>query len=552
MMASVDPLWGGFGDAPKFPSESNLLLLLQKLENSGDPKLLEFLNLTLDSMARGGINDQVGGGFHRYSTDANWLVPHFEKMLYNQGLLAQVYLRAYRLTGNIQQRRVAEQTLDYALSELHSPEGGFYAATDADSDGGEGHYFTWTSSEIAKALEPDQVKLAAHLYGISQPGNFEDRSILHRPASTQESAELLHLTAAALDNLIDEIRAKMLAHRQQRLAPERDNKVLTSWNAMMISALALAGQYLDNPRYRQAALNGGELFWNRFRDNRGRLLRGRIQGSLSGDGVMEDYSFLALAFTQLYDLSAETLWLDRAQALTRQLFKHFLDPFDGGLYMSSSEEQLIMVRPRELQDGATPAGSAVALDLLSRLIQRCETALYLDKQTALIKVLSPGVRQRPEAHPYLLAAMDRRLQGETESPLYTAMGKVRISGQIEASTLIRIQLDLGSDFSIDAQPIQLNLLGDDWRIGPLSHPDQVNQEPLGSEAMLEQDVKSVVFTCPIIAWPSIRPEIRLLTLEIELQLCDHHRCQPNKTIRMNLPVPLELWRNKQDSQKQRK
>ena len=315
LVASTDRVHGGFGGAPKFPNETNLLLLLEEALRTGDRGPLDAALVTLRAMARGGIHDQVGGGFHRYSVDGHWLVPHFEKMLYNQAHLLRAYALAYRLTGDPLLARVARQTADYVLRDMTSPEGAFYSATDADSEAEdgesvEGEFFVWTKDQLRDALPPDDADLAIRIFGVTDTGNFEHRNILFLDRPLTESAADLGMPLDELLSRLDATRERLYPVREERSHPLRDDKILTSWNGMMIRALAEAADALGEPAYAEAAARSAEFLWRHNRRDDGGLWRVWLDGEASTPGLVQDYAHLVHAFVALHDVTSDGRWLE--------------------------------------------------------------------------------------------------------------------------------------------------------------------------------------------------------------------------------------------------
>ncbi len=357
---------GGFGIQPKFPQPMTYELLLRQHLRTGDPEALEMVTTTLDRMAMGGIYDQLRGGFHRYSTDAFWLVPHFEKMLYDNALLARLYLHAHQVTDNPLYRRVVEETLDYALAEMTDPAGGFYSAQDADSEGVEGKFFVWRPEAVIEALGKDDAEIVNRYYGVTIDGNFEGMSILNVKTPPAEFAAAEGISQDQLDSLLRRARARLLEARSRRVRPGLDDKVLTSWNALMIAAFAEAGAVLDRPQYTDAAAKAAAFILDALRPN-GRLLRTYRNGQAKLNGYLEDYAFLAHALLALHEATFEARWLREAIALGNQMVELFWDDTSGQFYDTGADHEDLIIRPRDTQDNATPSGSAMAADLLLRL-----------------------------------------------------------------------------------------------------------------------------------------------------------------------------------------
>jgi len=396
-----DPVHGGFGGPPKFPHAIDIRLLLRAWRRDGDPELLAMARKTLDRMARGGIYDQLAGGFHRYSVDERWLVPHFEKMLYDNALLSVTYLEAFQATADPFYRQVCEETLDYVLREMTSPAGGFYSTQDADSEGEEGKYFVWTRDELTAALGPDRAEFACSVWGITDEGNFEGKNILSRARSDEKDAERLNLAVSSFRANLDTARRNLLAARSQRIPPGRDEKILTSWNGLMITAFARAGAVLNRPDYVTAADRAADFVLDRLRTPDGRLLRtcgADTPGKLAG--FLEDYAYLADALTHLYEATFDAQRLRAAAALADHMLAHFTD-IDGGFFSTADDHEDLLLRPKDLHDGSTPSGNALAVAALTRL------AIYLgrDKYRAAADRTLSHYRGLLESHPTATAAM---------------------------------------------------------------------------------------------------------------------------------------------------
>ncbi|HJU02984.1 MAG TPA: thioredoxin domain-containing protein, partial [Actinomycetes bacterium] len=352
LRTAFDPNWGGFGPAPKFPQPMTLEFLL-RCSLRGYEGALEMARLTLDKMAAGGIFDQVGGGFHRYSTDGRWLVPHFEKMLYDNAQLVRLYTHAWQRTGDDRYRRVATRTADYLLRELRHPAGGFFSSQDADSEGVEGRFFVWSWEELV-AIAGEAV--AAHL-GASPEGNWEGTNVLWtpRPADPELQAQ------------VDEALPRLFEAREARVHPATDDKVLAAWNGLAISALAEAGRSFGEPRYTDAALAAAGFVLEQLSGDQGRLLRSWREGRKGGPGYLDDYACMAEACLTLYETTFDLRWLREARRLASAMVELFADPGGDGFYQTGRDAEELVVRPRELFDNAVPAGSSVAADVLQRL-----------------------------------------------------------------------------------------------------------------------------------------------------------------------------------------
>jgi uncharacterized protein YyaL (SSP411 family) len=379
---------GGFGGAPKFPAASAIEFLLRR----GMPS--EALH-TLRRMASGGIYDQVGGGFARYSVDRVWLVPHFEKMLYDNALLARAYLHAWQVTGEEAFARVCRETLDWALLELRQDEGGFASALDADSEGVEGKFYVWTLDEVRAALGEELAAIAIEHFGMTEEGNFEGTNIPVRATPDPERR--------------DEIRAGLYAARAKRVWPGLDDKRLTSWNALMISALADAAAVLDEPRYRDAAVACTEFLDTRMRDDEGRLLRSFNRGRAKLRGYLEDHAFLLEALLTLYEATFDPRWFERAREVADTLLERFADHERGGFFSTADDHEALIARRKDLDDSPIPSGQSAACFGLLRLAALTGEHRYEEAALGVIRLLHAIAPEHPVGFGHLLQAIDFHL-----------------------------------------------------------------------------------------------------------------------------------------------
>ncbi|NQW24151.1 MAG: thioredoxin domain-containing protein [SAR202 cluster bacterium] len=396
---------GGTGTAPKFPQAMNLEILLRYYHHGYNERALEMVNLTLEKMAMGGIYDQIAGGFARYSTDAYWLVPHFEKMLYDNALLSRLYLHAHLETGRGMYRRIAEETLDYILREMTGPEGGFYSATDADSEGEEGKFFVWTPSEIEAVLGAEEAAIFSGFFGVSQSGNFEGSNILNISHKASDYAKQHGLS---LDNLVDVIqRGKKLlwTEREKRVHPLLDDKVLASWNGMMLRSFAEAGAALERQDYLDAAIKNANFLLETMRPD-GKLLRTYRKGQAKLPGYLEDYSFVADGLLALYEATFERRWLTEATSLADRMIELFWDDEVGGFYDTSTDHDQLVIRPRDVLDNAQPCGGSVATDVLLKLAVTTGNEDYRVKAATPLRTLHDLMGRAPAGTGHWLAALD--------------------------------------------------------------------------------------------------------------------------------------------------
>ncbi|MCP3954006.1 MAG: thioredoxin domain-containing protein [Desulfobacterales bacterium] len=413
-----DPVNGGVRGAPKFPSSLPVRLLLRYYRRSGDETVLKMATTTLEKMAAGGMYDHIAGGFHRYATDAGWLVPHFEKMLYDNALLVPAYLEGFQVTRNPRFKEVAEQILDYVLKEMRSPAGVFYSATDADSIGpsgqqDEGYFFTWTPDEVRELLDDATADAVLAYYAMSDRGNFEGRNILHTPRSPQEVAEYLGLDVGQLQRQVARARAVLWETRHERARPLRDEKVLAAWNGLMISALARAGFSLDRSDYTAAAETAAlSILDNMVRD--GRLHRSWTAGRLGSTGFLEDYALMTAAFIDLYEATFDIAWLHKACEFDTLMTGLFADEKGGGFFASSVQHNNLIVREKSAQDNALPSGNSVAAASLLRLGAYTGRAEYHQRAEALFRAFTAGLNKSPAAFGEMLLAVETYLDVPVE------------------------------------------------------------------------------------------------------------------------------------------
>ncbi len=410
-----DPRHGGFGGAPKFPPSMSLDLLLRRWRASKDPTLLSIVEQTLDAMSRGGIYDHLGGGFHRYSTDERWLVPHFEKMLYDNALLARVYLAAFQATGKETYARVVRETLEYVLREMTRPGGGFYSTQDADSEGEEGKFFVWTPAEIEAVLGAEEAALFARAYGVVPGGNFEGgRSVLHLPLSIEDLAVALDRPAGDLAARLAASRAKLLAAREKRAKPGLDDKVIVAWNGLMLSAMARAGAVLEEPRFLRAAEETAAFLLEAMRRKEGTLLHTYRDGKAKGDGFLDDYACLAEGLLDLHEATFDPRWFLAARELAGKAIEHFWDEKEGGFFYTGKDHETLLVRTKSPGDSAVPSGNSVAAIVLLRLAAFTGEADLARRAEATLAALRTGMDRTPRFFGYALCALDLHLDPPRE------------------------------------------------------------------------------------------------------------------------------------------
>ena len=411
---AFDPAFGGFSAAPKFPPCSSLSLLLRQHRRTGDPRALSMVTTTLDGMKNGGMYDHVGGGFARYSTDERWLVPHFEKMLYDNAQLASVYLEAFQVTGNAEYRRVATETLDYVLREMQAPEGGFYCATDADSEGEEGKFFVWQPDEVEAALGAGDARLVCAFYDITKGGNWEGKSIAHTPRTLADVAKELGIGEEALADALARSREKLYAAREKRVHPLLDDKILTSWNGLMIASMAEGARVLGERRYLDAGVRAARYILDSMRRADGGLFRTARGGRAHLDAYLEDYAFLADALVSLYEAGAAASFLQEAKALAERLLADFGDDEGGAFFHTAHGHEELIVRTREGNDGAIPSANAVAARALARLSYHFDREDFRSRASDTIQAYGRLIERAPRAFATSLAVVDFLLEGPLE------------------------------------------------------------------------------------------------------------------------------------------
>jgi hypothetical protein len=404
---TFDPAWGGFGTAPKFPTPHYLTFLLRWDRRSGQPQARGMVEKTLDAMRRGGIFDQVGLGFHRYSVDEKWLIPHFEKMLYDQALLAMAYTEADRALGKTAYGDVAREIFTYVLRDMTSPEGGFYSAEDADSEGHEGRFYVWTPDEVEKHLGKERGELFCRFYGITPEGNFEEGlSAPHVPRDLQLFAREEKMDPRGLEDALRAAGEKLFEVREKRVHPLKDDKILTSWNGLMISALSKAAQAFQDPAYARAARRAADFILGKMRTASGGLYRRYRQGEVAIPGFLEDYAFLVWGLIDLYEATFEISYLEEAVRLHRKTVELFWDEKEGGFYFTGAENETLISRPKEIYDGAIPSGNSVAALNLLRLGRMTGNDDWEEKAGRMVRVFSKSVGEAPMAYTQFLVFLD--------------------------------------------------------------------------------------------------------------------------------------------------
>ncbi len=403
---------GGFGGAPKFPSPHNLIFLLRYYNKAKEKTAWTMVEKTLRAMRLGGIFDQIGFGFHRYSTDARWLVPHFEKMLYDQALQALAYLEAYQASGAAKFKLTAKETLEYVLRDLSAAEGGFYSAEDADSEGEEGKFYLWAQKEIEQALPKQDADLAVKLFDIKSEGNYAEpsmgrtgKNILHFAASLEQLASESNLTLDELIGRLGKIRNTLFEIREKRIHPAKDDKILTDWNGLMIAALARANQVLGEPNYLKAATKAADFILKEMKTEDRMLFHRYAKGERAVLGFLDDYAFLAFGLIELYEAGFDEKYLQTAVDLTKSMIAQFWDEKNGGFFFTSKNTVEEVPRLKQTYDGAIPSGNSVALHNLLRLARLSGETSFDDYATKQLKAFSNEVKSQPLGYTFMLAGL---------------------------------------------------------------------------------------------------------------------------------------------------
>jgi uncharacterized protein YyaL (SSP411 family) len=410
---SYDPRHGGFGSAPKFPAPMSLEFLLRAYKRTGDENYLRMVTHTCRRMAEGGMYDQLGGGFHRYSTDARWLVPHFEKMLYDNAQLSRLYLHVWQVTKDDFFRRVAAETFEYIVREMTDVGGGFYSTQDADSEGVEGKFFVWSREEIARLLGEDDAAIFSAFYDVTAEGNFEDENILNVPRAAEDVARELNVSVEQLREVVERGRRVLFEVRERRVKPGRDEKMIAAWNGMMLESFAEAAAVLEREDFRVVAEKNAAFVLDKLRED-STLLHVYKDGRAKHHAFLDDYACVASALLALYETTGNSRWLRESLALTEAMITEFWDEQDGGFFYTGASGERLIVRHKDFFDNATPSGNSVAADLLLRLAVLTENDDYRRKAVTLFRLVRDAVGRYPSAFGCTLGALDFHLSTPKE------------------------------------------------------------------------------------------------------------------------------------------
>ena len=563
-----DSRYGGFGDQPKFPPHTALRLLLYQHQVTGEERALEMAVETLNAMARGGLHDHVGGGFHRYCTDAWWLVPHFEKMLYDNGQLSRSYAIAYEVTGAREYEIAARGICDWALREMLDEAGGFYSALDADSEGEEGKFYLWDRDEVIDAVGGEAALLLCEIFNVREDGNFTDEVTGRR-----SERNILHVSDEGLMDeelwpFVQQAKQSLLEVRAERIRPHRDEKVLAAWNGLMIGGLAVAGRVFDEPAYTEAASRAAKFVLTEMRRD-GRLMRGWRDGALTGPGYLDDYAFMAEGLLDLHESTGDRRRLDEASELAEEMLRLFGDSRGGGLFFTAEEDEELLARMKRPFDQSTPSGNGVAARALVRLAGATGQANWLETSEDLLETFSAAMQNAPTSTEALLTAtghfldMQERLTDTEETrrdaeeapdaraqrgPItvtaWASRRRARPGDQIEVA--IRVQIEDG--WHVNAhEPLQENLVGTEvqpgdgsgcYRLDGVDYPDAEQLQPEFADEALAVYVGEVWLRARISVNPDADSGHEALQMSLVAQPCDDRACgRPERHI---LELPLEV------------
>ncbi len=560
-----DPQYGGFGyhpsqaHLPKFPQPLKPSLLLYYARHAESEKALRVATKTLDHMARGGIWDHLGGGFHRYSTDRFWRVPHFEKMLYDNALLAGVYLEAFEATGEPRYRQVVEDIRAFVAREMTSPEGGFYSALDAESEHEEGKYYVWTKQEVRNLLGEDDYKLFATVYGLNGQPNFEDdRYVLQQFEPIEQSAATLEMSATDLLDRLGPMRDALLNARDKRPRPLLDTKVLTDWNGLMIAALADGYRVLGEDAYRQAAEAAATFVLDKMRDSDGRLYHSYASGHAKIPGYLADYAFLIDALLALHQATGEDRWLSESHTLTDQMVELFWDPALSGFYTTSAQHDTLLARPKTAEDSVIPSGNSIAVQALVSLALRTGDQRYAGLAAKTLAAFSGPIAASPSELPAMVQGLGQLLDAGFTVEQLAGTAKPADQQVLKAEAKLSVdQLQPGREFHIDSVldvdggwHVNANPASSEQLIpvtvtldSPLTLKDVRTEYPKGESFTVKGLNESIsVFAGRV----SIRSYATLgddaspgdsnIGITIRYQACDANRCMPPQTVKLQIPV----------------
>ncbi len=528
LVAQFDTFNGGIGTAPKHFNSPTLKFLLHMAGKPDGQAATEALVSTLTAIAKGGVHDHLTGGFHRYAVDNNWRIPHFEKMLYDQAQLAEVFTRTATLTGDPFMEKIARSTLDYVLADLTSPQGGFYSTRDADSEGEEGTFYIWSPEQLKTAIGTTDTQFIVENLGLVSEGEFAGKVVLHRNTDFDDKNQ----------TRFDDILKKLATARTKRIAPHRDEKIIASWNGLMISAFATAGQHFNDQRYRNAASKAAEFIWSSMRTKNGDLLRSYFEGKAGIVSTLPDYAFVAKAFIDTYDLTGDIKWLSRAEQLATKLETTFKDKKIGDYFFTATKQGYARIKLRS--DTALPSGNAVALVVAEKLSKRSLDPKYSRRAETIIAALSGDAVSDPRGGATTLASAGRYLRGETGAIQYAARGRVKVKATLnDTQTQLRIHVKLAPEWHVNANkpfekdfiPTRLTLKTTDGK----QAPDRVKYPKLLSRKLGFNDRPLALFDSEFdLTVPLGKPATSTVTSELTLQACNNEVCLIPETLTLKV------------------
>lgn len=534
VVSRFDPDYGGVAGGAKFMRPALLLYLLRQAETHGTGEALAAVETTLRGVLNGGVHDHVGGGLHRYAEDPAWYVPHFEKMLYDQALMAQTMLRAAALTGEARYEAGARGIFEFVLERLHEPSGGFYSALDAATGEAEGVFYLWTHDQLVETLGAEDTAFAEKMFGVTAEGNFKGTNILYLRNTPENLAGFYGLDVEAVKTRIAGILSKLRAVRQKRMLPATDRKIITSWNAAMAVAFAEAADRLGEKRYADAAIDNGRFLWEKMRGDSGGFRRSYFEGALTGEGTLLDNAYAALAFIALYDMTEDPVWLDRATGTASFIVANFLDEEAGDYYMTIGD--IAFGRTKLRNDGDMPSGNAVMLEVLARLAKRSLEPEHLLHAEALLAAVSGMALGDPVAHAYTLLAGDQLLRGERSSRQFAAKGRVRAGAEVDASGLVRVKVTTLPGWHINSNaPLEEDFIATEIAIPGAKLPAGAITYPEGVERTFGfHDEPLSVYEGDIEITAKVGGSSRPLTVELTVQACNDQICLLPETVSLKL------------------
>ncbi|MCC9600716.1 DUF255 domain-containing protein [Stieleria sp. JC731] len=569
-LSQFDSLRGGFGGAPKFPPHGTISFLLQQYRQSKDPQILQAINKTLDAMWLGGFHDHIGGGFHRYSTDSKWLLPHFEKMLYDNAQLMGQYAEAFELTGEPRYREAVDDIYRWMEREMKSPEGGYYSALDSGEVGKEGESYVWSIDQVRKALQDDDASLFADLYRLTEEGNFRDES-----TGELSGKNIPHLQTPITDNAdrLQAIRERLLQERLSWDQPHKDDKVLTSWNGLMIASLAKAGRILQQPKYIDSAESAANFLWSTMLQE-DTLLRSYRNGVAKQAGYLDDYVFFANGLLELYDATKNKTYLDRCIALTDRMIQQFEDGENGGFSQSGESHETLLVRSKFLGSGGNlPNANGVAANLLIDLSKAANDDRYLRSASKTLEAFAVAMDRQPHTNEQLLIATDRWIQltekqvDAKDDGVVTARQKpISVSAKLTKSKLnkgdkceLSVTIQIDSGFHLYAENKDVDFVAptklrfesaDGIQLGApeKSKPTRIEDPVIGQT--LEIYEKSLEYKLPISVATSAKEGQNPINITIDFQACDDKTCLQPQTIRLVVPLLVEHEQDQPSAERQ--